>query len=93
MAQDSAVANLTAEQAAQELARLAEILSTANSAYHSGDAPVMSDAEFDALKRRNAEIEARFPELARADSPAAQVGAAPSDGFSKVTHAVNACFR
>lgn len=48
----------------------------------------MDDAGYDVLKRRNAEIEARFPDLKRDDSPSDQVGAAPSDGFSKVTHAV-----
>jgi DNA ligase (NAD+) len=48
----------------------------------------MSDAEFDALKARNAAIEARFGDLKRADSPSDMVGAAPSEGFAKVTHAV-----
>ena len=60
----------------------------ANQAYHGADAPEISDAEYDALKARNAAIEARFPDLKRADSPSEQVGAAPSDGFAKVTHAV-----
>ncbi|MEL6806364.1 MAG: NAD-dependent DNA ligase LigA [Pseudomonadota bacterium] len=77
------------EQAAKtELARLAELLDAANSAYHTNDAPDITDAEYDALKRRNAEIEARFPTLKRDDSPSEQVGAAPAEGFSKVTHAV-----
>ncbi|MEO0765575.1 MAG: NAD-dependent DNA ligase LigA [Pseudomonadota bacterium] len=77
------------EQAAKtELARLAELLEAANSAYHTNDAPDITDAEYDALKRRNAEIEARFPTLKRDDSPSEQVGAAPAEGFSKVTHAV-----
>jgi DNA ligase (NAD+) len=78
---------LTDAEARQELARLAEVLGQANAAYHRDDAPVMSDAEFDALKRRNAAIEARFPDLKRADSPSDQVGAMPADGFAKVTHA------
>ncbi len=78
---------LTDAEARQELARLAELLGQANAAYHRDDAPVMSDAEFDALKRRNAAIEARFPDLKRADSPSDQVGAMPADGFAKVTHA------
>ncbi|MCB1921980.1 MAG: NAD-dependent DNA ligase LigA, partial [Candidatus Competibacteraceae bacterium] len=47
-----------------------------------------SDAEYDALKRRNAAIEARFPDLKRADSPSDQVGAAPAEGFGKIRHAV-----
>ena len=74
--------------AGRELARLAEILSRANDAYHTHDAPEISDAEYDALKRRNALIEARFPDLKRADSPSDVVGAKPADGFSKVQHAV-----
>ena len=79
---------LTAEEAAAELARLAERLSEANAAYHGADAPVMSDADYDALKRRNAEIEAAYPDLKRGDSPSDQVGAAPSSGFGKIFHRV-----
>lgn len=80
------VSQLTKEQAAAELARLASVIAEANLAYHREDAPEISDAEYDRLKRRNAEIEARFPDLKRADSPSDQVGARPADGFSKVTH-------
>ncbi len=79
---------LTAEAARVELARLAQALGAANTAYHGEDAPEISDAEYDALKARNRAIEARFPELKRADSPSEQVGAAPSEAFAKVTHAV-----
>jgi len=75
-------------RARAELARLAEILIRANRAYHTRDAPEITDAEYDALKRRNVAIEVRFPHLKRADSPSDVVGAAPADGFSKVTHAV-----
>ncbi len=82
------VETLSREDAKAELLRLASVLSEANAAYHTADAPQMSDAEFDALKGRNAAIEARFPDLVRSDSPALQVGAAPADGFSKVAHAV-----
>jgi DNA ligase (NAD+) len=82
------LADLSPEAAKAELARLAEEISKANRAYHAEDAPEISDAEYDALKQRNAEIEARFPELKRADSPSEVVGAAPADGFSKVKHAV-----
>ena len=71
----------------EELAALAAALAAANRAYHQADAPEISDAEYDALKRRNAAIEARFPELKRPDSPSEQVGAAPSEGFAKVRHA------
>jgi len=86
--QEKAVADLTAAQAEQELARLAQLLAAANTAYHGADQPEISDAEYDALKRRNQAIEARFPELKRADSPSDQVGAAPGDGFGKITHVV-----
>ncbi|WP_299599637.1 NAD-dependent DNA ligase LigA [uncultured Tateyamaria sp.] len=79
---------MTRDQAVAELARLADILARANAAYHTEDAPDISDAEYDRLKRRNAEIEAHFPDLKRGDSPSEQVGAPVADGFSKVTHAV-----
>jgi len=82
------VNHLTEAEAGAELARLAGVLARANRAYHTLDAPEISDAEYDALKRRNAAVEARFPGLKRADSPSDQVGAAVSDGFGKITHAV-----
>ncbi len=73
--------------AAAVLARLAGELGQANTAYHGDDAPDLSDADYDALKRLNTEIERRFPALKREDSPSDLVGAAPKEGFSKVTHA------
>ena len=85
---NTAIDDLSHDDAKAELARLAKTLGRANSAYHTADSPQISDAEYDALKRRNADIEARFPTLKRADSPSEQVGAAPAEGFSKVTHAV-----
>ena len=85
---DTPVADLGEEAARAELARLAEAIARANRAYHAEDAPEISDAEYDRLKARNAAIEAAFPHLRRADSPSDQVGAAPSEGFAKVTHAV-----
>ncbi|QHQ34509.1 NAD-dependent DNA ligase LigA [Algicella marina] len=88
MAAAKGVGELSGEEAAAELARLAELLADANIAYHRDDAPKISDADYDALKRRNAEIEARFPDLKRADSPSEQVGAAPARGFAKVRHSV-----
>jgi DNA ligase (NAD+) len=83
-----AVNDLTEAQAKDELARLAELLAAANLAYHGKDAPEISDADYDAAKRRNTEIEARFPHLKHADSASDQVGAAPSDGFGKIAHEV-----
>lgn len=82
------VQSLDIDTAKAELARLADLLAKADTAYHSNDDPIMSDAEYDALKARNAEIEARFPELKRPDSPSETVGAAVSEGFAKVTHEV-----
>ncbi|MEM0976708.1 MAG: NAD-dependent DNA ligase LigA [Pseudomonadota bacterium] len=82
------VGELDRKEAAQELVRLAALLNRANTAYHQLDAPEISDAEYDDLKQRNAEIEARFPELKRDDSPTEKVGAAPSSGFEKISHAV-----
>ncbi|MDX5350947.1 MAG: NAD-dependent DNA ligase LigA, partial [Paracoccaceae bacterium] len=79
---------LTEAEARAELARLAEAIAAANRAYHTLDAPEISDADYDALKRRNAAIEARFPGLKRADSPSEQVGAAVAEGFGKVAHRV-----
>ena len=81
-------ATLTEDAAAAELARLAAAIAAADAAYHGADAPLMTDADYDALRRRNAAIEARFPRLVRPDSPSRRVGSLPADGFGKVTHAV-----
>lgn len=83
------ISDMTEAQARDELARLANLLADANRAYHTEDAPRIDDAEYDALKRRNAEVEARFPALKRDDSPSDQVGAEPAEGFSKIRHAVS----
>jgi DNA ligase (NAD+) len=83
-----AVEELDRRDAAVELARLAAEIAQADTAYHTRDAPEISDAAYDRLKRRNAAIEARFPDLKRDDSPSEQVGARPAEGFAKVTHAV-----
>ena len=75
-------------EAKGELARLAAEIAHHDRRYYAEDAPEITDAEYDELRRRNAAIEARFPELIRADSPSRRVGAAPAAGFSKVTHRV-----
>ncbi|MGC1505701.1 MAG: NAD-dependent DNA ligase LigA [Sulfitobacter sp.] len=82
------IKELTQDEAKIELARLADILNRANLDYYNADDPTLDDAAYDALKRRNTEIEARFPGLKRMDSPSDQVGASPGEGFSKITHAV-----
>ena len=79
---------LSPVEARQELDRLALQIADANRAYHTDDAPEITDADYDVLKRRNAAIEARFPELKRSDSPTGQVGAPLADGFAKVRHDV-----
>ena len=86
MKEDVKVEDLTRPQAAVELERLAALIAAANTAYHQEDSPDISDAAYDALKHRNAAIEARFPDLVRSDSPSEQVGARPAEGFAKVTH-------
>ncbi len=79
---------LTAEEAASELERLATEIAGHDERYYREDAPTVSDAEYDALRLRNAAIEARYPELIRPDSPSVRVGAAPAGVFSQVRHAV-----
>ncbi|MCQ8241238.1 NAD-dependent DNA ligase LigA [Rhizosaccharibacter radicis] len=79
---------LTETEAAAELGRLAARLRELDEAYHAKDAPLVSDAEYDRLRRRNGAIEQRFPALVRADTPSADVGAPPEAGFSKHRHLV-----
>jgi DNA ligase (NAD+) len=79
---------LTPVQAKAELKRLAAEIAAHDKRYYQEDAPTVSDAAYDALRQRNAAIEARFPDLVRADSPSRRVGAAPAVKFAKVRHAV-----
>ncbi len=82
------VEDLTADEAEAELARLAEAIAAADIAYHQKDAPDITDAEYDGMRRRNDAIELAFPDLVRADSPGLSVGAPPAEGFAKIRHAV-----
>src|SRR6185503_11527813 len=81
------VDKLTSLEAEKELDRLASEIAEHDRRYHAEDAPTISDADYDALRRRNNEIEARFPLLVRPDSPSHRVGAAISEKFAKVVHA------
>src|SRR6266568_7089846 len=83
-----AVDALTQAQAKAELKRLAAEIGGHDRRYYQEDAPSISDAAYDALRRRNEEIEARFPGLTRGDSPSGRVGAQPASKFAKVRHAV-----
>ena len=88
MTQDTPVDAMTEADAAAELERLSALIAEADLAYYTDDAPAMDDGTYDALRRRNAAIEKRFPRLKRDDSPSERVGAPVSSGFSKAKHAV-----
>jgi len=78
---------LTGADAANRLMRLAKEIARHDKLYHDQDAPEISDAEYDALVRENRELEERFPQLVRADSPSRRLGAAPTTALAKVAHA------
>ncbi|MEM9755248.1 MAG: NAD-dependent DNA ligase LigA [Pseudomonadota bacterium] len=79
---------ISEDAARKRLEELAAALARANTAYFTGDAPVLTDADYDALKRENAALEAAFPALKRPDSPSDRVGAAPAEAFAKIAHEV-----
>src|SRR5262245_33174461 len=85
---ESPATSLNEAEAAGELARLASEIAHHDELYYRKDAPDISDAEYDALRARNDEIEACFPQLVRDDSPSLKVGAAPVGAFGKVRHRV-----
>ncbi len=82
----TAAPRLTPLEARIELDRLGRAIAAHDRAYYQDDAPTLSDADYDALRRRLRELEEAFPELARPDSPSRRVGAAPGEGFRAVAH-------
>jgi len=82
------VESLTEPEAIVELARLADEIAAHDLRYHQKDAPIISDGDYDQLKRRNSAIEARFPHLILDNSPSLRVGAARSEQFAPVEHGV-----
>src|SRR3954463_9685320 len=82
------VADLTKAQAKVELKRLTLELERHDKAYYQEDAPKISDAQYDAVRKRVNAIEARFPEFVTSDSPSQKIGAAPSGKFKKIRHSV-----
>jgi DNA ligase (NAD+) len=84
----TAVEDLTILEASAELAQLAQEIARHDRAYHEQDTPLISDAEYDALRLRNDAIEARFPDLIREDSPSRRVGSGVAEKFGKIRHAV-----
>jgi DNA ligase (NAD+) len=82
------IEDLTIIEAAAELAELAAEIAQHDRAYFEHDAPVISDADYDALRQRNEAIEQRFPELIREDSPSRRVGTGVAGKFGKIRHAV-----
>lgn len=85
---DTAVEDLTEQQALAELQELAELIALHDRLYYEKDQPEITDAEYDALRQRNSAIEQRFPEFILPESPSYKVGTAPAAGFKKVPHSV-----
>ncbi|MER2606157.1 MAG: NAD-dependent DNA ligase LigA [Siculibacillus sp.] len=85
---DTPLDALSPLDAAAEIGRLTDLIRAADRAYYQDDAPTLSDADYDALRRRLIALEGRFPEAKRADSPTGEVGAGPSERFEKIPHRV-----
>ena len=80
------ISALTRQEAEKELEYLAQEIKKSDNAYYQNDEPYLTDAEYDKLKHRNFDIEARFPDLVRADSPSKRVGAVVQSKFNKIEH-------
>ena len=87
-AKQTRVNQLSEAEAQAELAHLAAEIARHDALYYQNDAPEISDADYDALRARNTDLEARFPNLIRDDSPNKRVGAAAAATFSKIRHGV-----
>jgi DNA ligase (NAD+) len=83
---DKPVNQLTRAAAGKEWTKLAEQIREADAAYYQADAPVLLDADYDAIRLRLLALEAQFPDLRDADSPSETVGAAPASAFGKIEH-------
>ncbi len=86
MIPDSAEPEHTAPE--DELPALQQAIAHHDRAYHEMDAPEITDAAYDALRRRIGELEAAHPDLARSDAPSRRVGSAPSGAFGKIRHRI-----
>src|ERR1700752_841967 len=82
------VEDLAAKQAAAEHARLHAELTEHDKRYYQDDKPTVTDAEYDALRKRYGAIEERFPDLKTLESLTFKVGAAPTGRFAKIRHSV-----
>lgn len=82
------ISELSPSEAAAELKRISEEMAKADAAYYQNDDPYLTDAQYDALKRRNELIEQRFPELKIIDGPSKRIGAAVRSEFGKVKHKI-----
>jgi DNA ligase (NAD+) len=88
MTKEPKAPKLTLAKAREEHTRLQAEIAEHDRRYHGEDAPTISDAEYDALRRRYTALEGAFPQLAGADSANRKVGATPSEKFAKVRHRV-----
>ncbi len=84
----SALFDMNLEDARARHRKLAAEIARHDELYHGSDAPEVSDADYDALRRELEKLEADYPELVTEDSPTQKVGAAPAKGFKKIKHAV-----
>lgn len=82
------VEKLTRQEAVKELERLSALIDDHDRRYYQEDQPAITDADYDALRMRNEQIEKRFPDLVRPDTPSRKVGAKPLEKFAKVKHRV-----